>query len=543
MLALRRAPRAVRFLLALALVAAGCDEDGGGASDAGPPLADAGVPSAGQVTLASLYDRLVDPARLAEMPAPFHHTLQSSSYDRRSVTPGNDDWFANRDWNEFVRMEDRDGRTEMVLLDATGPGAIVRLWSASPSGTLRVYLDDAEEPALEEDMEALMRGMVAPFDDPFSYTAARGANLYIPIPFRTHCVVTTDAFPGPELGGNLYYHVNAIRFDDGVDVEPYTPAALAAAGPSIARARAILADPSVLDDELVTLTESTGNLTTTGDAITLDADAGGSQIRRIELHPNDLSDAALRATLLVMEFDGQETVRVPLGDFFGGGPGISQHASLITEAHPDGTFIARWAMPFTTSATIAVEGDRDVTVRARVHVEPRPAAAGELLYFYAGWRQNDARSTRPNYDWTIADLTGRGQYVGTILNITNPDMMWWGEGDEKIYVDGETFPGYFGTGTEDYFGYAHTDTAYFSRPFHGQPITPAGPGNYGRTSNFRWHLLDPIPFRQSLRFDQEVWHWAEVDMPLDVISIWYATADTTHDDVPPTPAELVIPPL
>lgn len=546
---LRLAPALVALL-----VLGACDDGPPDGIDAGElPPEDSGTdPPPPAVTLSNLVDRLVDPVRLAEMPRPFHRTYQSSSYDRRAVMPGDEDWFSNEDWASvsrpgFIRTEERDGRTEYVMLDEAGPGAMVRIWSASPAGTLRIYLDDDPEPVLEEDMDALTRGEVPPFDDPFAYTAARGANFYFPIPYQSRCVITTDAYPGAMFGGNLYYHVNTVRFVDGTEVEPFSSEAFDRASASIEQARRVMADPSLLDDVITTrpeLAEVDLDLSTSGgEALTIPADPDGTMIRRIDLLPSDLSEEALRATLLVMEFDGRETVRVPLGDFFGGGPGVVEHASLITEVLADGRMIARWALPFLASATIAIEGEMDVSVTGVVSYEPRAADAGELLYFHAGWRQNDARSTRPYYDWTIADLQGRGQYVGTILNITNPRQIWWGEGDEKIYVDGETFPGYFGTGTEDYFGYAHTDTGYFSRAFHGQPVVPVGPVNYGRTSNFRWHLLDPIPFRESFRFDQEVWHWEETNMPLDVVTIWYATASTTHDDVPPLPSELVVPPL
>lgn len=546
---LRSAPVLVALLLFTA-----CDDGDPPGNDAGVfPAEDSGTdPPPSAVTLSNLVDRLIDPVRLAQMPRPFHRTLQASSYDRRAQTPGNDDWFSNEDWASairpgFIREEQRDGRTEYVMLDATGPGAMVRIWSASPAGTMRVYLDDDPEPVLVEDMDALTRGRVAPFEDPFAYTVARGANFYFPIPYQSRCVITTDTYPGPEFGGNLYYHFNTIRFVDGTEVEPFSNEAFESARTSIEQARRVMADPSELDDLIAArpgLEEVDLDVSTMGgDPLTIMAGADGTMIRRIDLVPSDLSEEALRATLLVMEFDGRETVRVPLGDFFGGGPGVVVHESLITEVSADGRMTARWALPFMTSASISIEGEMEVSVAGTVSYEPRAADAGELLYFHAGWRQNDARSTRPYYDWTIADLQGRGQYVGTILNITNDRQIWWGEGDEKIYVDGESFPGYFGTGTEDYFGYAHTDTGYFSVAFHGQPVVPVGPGNYGRTSNFRWHLLDPIPFRESFRFDQEVWHWEETDMPLDVVTIWYATSSTTHDDVPPTPGELVVPPL
>ena len=63
--------------------------------------------------------------------------------------------------------------------------------------------------------------------------------------------------------------------------------------------------------------------------------------------------------------------------------------------------------------------------------------------------------TRPFRDWHVAGIQGQGHLVGTVLDVENPPAAaWWGEGDEKIYVDGEAFPSLFGTGTEDYFGYA-----------------------------------------------------------------------------------------
>lgn len=107
------------------------------------------------------------------------------------------------------------------------------------------------------------------------------------------------------------------------------------------------------------------------------------------------------------------------------------------------------------------------------------------------------------------------------MHIANQDPAWWGEGDEKIYVDGEAFPSTFGTGTEDYFGYAWCDPNPFMRPYHAQPRCD-GPGNFGHTNVNRFHVLDSIPFRTSLQFDIELWHWAETNCSFDRVAYWYA---------------------
>ena len=75
---------------------------------------------------------------------------------------------------------------------------------------------------------------------------------------------------------------------------------------------------------------------------------------------------------------------------------------------------------------------------------------------------------------------GRGRFCGVMLHVWNPRGGWWGEGDEKFFVDGEKFPSTFGTGSEDYFGYAWCDPHLFQRAYHApdddreQPRPPVG---------------------------------------------------------------------
>jgi hypothetical protein len=106
--------------------------------------------------------------------------------------------------------------------------------------------------------------------------------------------------------------------------------------------------------------------------------------------------------------------------------------------------------------------------------------------------------------------------------VQNPVRGWWGEGDEKIYVDGETFPSHFGTGSEDYYGYAWCSPERFVHAFHNQPRCD-GPGNYGNTSVNRFHIIDDIPFTKQFKFDIENWHSnKKTTTNRAAVSYWYA---------------------
>jgi len=81
-----------------------------------------------------------------------------------------------------------------------------------------------------------------------------------------------------------------------------------------------------------------------------------------------------------------------------------------------------------------------------------------------------------------------------MLHVWNPKGGWWGEGDEKFFVDGETFPSTIGTGSEDYFGYAWCHPGLFQFAYHCQTMTE---NNRGHQSVLRWHVTDNIPFQKS----------------------------------------------
>jgi hypothetical protein len=110
-------------------------------------------------------------------------------------------------------------------------------------------------------------------------------------------------------------------------------------------------------------------------------------------------------------------------------------------------------------------------------------------------------------------------------------------------VDGEAFPSHFGTGTEDYYGYAWCWPARFTHAYHAQPRCD-GPGNYGRTSVNRFHILDRIPFTRDFKFDMELWHWhATCKVNLAVVAYWYARPGATDTFKPIRAQDAVVRPM
>jgi hypothetical protein len=242
-------------------------------------------------------------------------------------------------------------------------------------------------------------------------------------------------------------------------------------------------------------------------AAVLEADAGGSAIWQLRLWPRDATGAALRSTVLSIAFDDSESVRVPLGVFFGAGSFPHAINALAVGVQSEGPLTSRWPMPFQERARIALESAAPESQSAMLEVtssaEPWTQAS---LHFHASWRAPETFASKPSHDWNLATIEGQGVYVGNVLNLINRNDAWWGEGDEKIYVDAEAFPSHFGTGTEDYYGYAWCSTERFAHAFHGQSRAD-GPKNAGHIANTRFHIPDPIPFARALRFVWVVRLW------------------------------------
>jgi len=212
----------------------------------------------------------------------------------------------------------------------------------------------------------------------------------------------------------------------------------------------------------------------------------------VEVSAPDLP-RALREVLLTVNFDEQDAPQIwcPVGDFFGSGPGVNSYITVPMGV--DGNkFYSKFRMPYKHSCEINFlnEGDQDVALKVYTTSMGTQKFGGNVGYFHAKWRR-----VYPNTDpeWTIADIRGRGSYIGTMLSVWNPKEEWWGEGDFRFYTDGSAQPTMHGTSTEDHFGMAFGDPTLFEHPYLTQTIAE-GPNHSGYTSMLRWHILDWIPY-------------------------------------------------
>lgn len=210
-----------------------------------------------------------------------------------------------------------------------------------------------------------------------------------------------------------------------------------------------------------------------------------------------------RSLTLRMYWDGNEepAVESPIGDFFATGHGrLAYVNSLPVAVSSEGRAMnCYWPMPFHSSARITLTNDsKQYNVGCAfwyVDYEEVDSLPPDAACFHAQYRQEFPATM--GQDYLILDAEGRGHYVGTVLAVRTRTASWFGEGDDRFYIDGDAEPTLRGTGTEDYFcdawGFKEID-----RPFYGVVMGKwEDVGAY--ISVYRWHVNDPVHFQKSLK--------------------------------------------
>ena len=484
------------------------------------------------ITLQSLLRELIDYDHLARWPDPPFTCKQASSYDRASKTPDDPKgWFANGDQNQFIREEKVGGHVEKVMMDADGPGAIVRFWITcgdEKEGKIRIYLDNTLMIVVSSfdftNNDAIPAGKPLLTSHPGASPKGRGGNtLYLPIPYQWHCKVTWEEGE-TKRNYSRYYQINYRTYAAGTKVVTYTPGELEAAKPYIEKANRTLAERAAGD-----IRAQAGELEEIqrGHHGTVsELSIGGCAVRKLQVRVDPSTDAqALRSLVLEISFDGEKCVWCPVSEFFGSGVGLNELRSLYRTVRKDGYMECRWTMPFQGRSRYMLTNLGTKAVRTTpVYYEGGPDPwkwDNRSMHFHANWRQQYPIATRPFSDWNYISVNGQGVYVGDNLCVMQPSTAWWGEGDEKVWVDDDSFPSHFGTGSEDYYCYSWGDTRLFQTPFANQTRCD-GPGSKGQTCLTRTRSLDAIPFTKSLKFDMEVWNWAaNVNVCYAATTYWY----------------------
>ncbi len=220
--------------------------------------------------------------------------------------------------------------------------------------------------------------------------------------------------------------------------------------------------------------------------------------------------AGFRFSILRIYWDGEKdpSVEVPVGDFFAcAWAEYAQVNSLPVCVNPKMGLNCYWKMPFRKECKITITNINTQQIGVYFQIDyALTKVPQDVGYFHAQFRKVNPVPYKQVY--TIVDsIEGKGQYVGTYLAVGVHDNGWWGEGEVKFYIDGDsTFPTICGTGTEDYFGGAYdweVNGHYqeYSGPYAGVPQVIIPDGLYKTQERFgmyRWHILDPIRFSKNL---------------------------------------------
>jgi hypothetical protein len=222
---------------------------------------------------------------------------------------------------------------------------------------------------------------------------------------------------------------------------------------------------------------------------------------------------AYRDTILRFYWDGEETpsIEVPLGDFFCNGHALRYNVnSLPIAVNPVGGFNSYWPMPFRKQARITIENQHEDPIRGFFYqityaLTEVPETAA---YFHAQWRRSLTSREVPEHV-ILEGIKGQGHYVGTFLAWTQLSNGWWGEGEIKFFMDGDgEYPTICGTGTEDYFcGAWGFGGETYSTPYLGYPLYRKEPGEVPMHGLYRWHVMDPIRFKQDLKVTIQALGW------------------------------------
>jgi len=472
---------------------------------------------------------------------------QDSSYSRENV---------NQDAGNFLRVEPNG---DQVLTDTDGPGVVYRLWSTGVVGMqmskecrLRFYFDGEPAPRLDLAMSELFgdKGSRWPFVPPLSVTFESGSgggegpcNLcYVPVPFKKHLKI---------VGRNVaFYHVDYHKLPAGTPVESFSLALAEKHRKTIDEAAARLGRVGTRPGE------TRGQAFLSLDGVTIPP----GEVRRlrwqqegaigtIQLKLARPTGKVLRGLVLEIAFEDEENVcvRTPAGDFFGTGCGDRRFKTLPAGMTDQG-YYAYWPMPFRKLAVVTLRNDTQEAIqvdacRVGVFRGPQPASAG---YFHARYVENP--DIPQGVDYRIVEVAGRGKLVGTNVTMQNArgaQGIFFLEGDEKIYVDGEKWPSrWLGTGTEDYFNGAYfwnaPNKAAMARPYGGLTFLDWG---IGRVCAYRWHVLDFVAFQKELRLDLEHGGVSEWPTHYQSVAYYYLDKPTCQPALPPLAVRLPKTPL
>lgn len=485
------------------------------------------------VSFSSLLKEMINNDQLARYPYPFYQQLEASSYNRASVSPFKPGWFADSDGSGYIRKDTINSKVEYVIMEHKGPGCITRIWTPyfyynlndHTGPDISIYIDGSNKPVLKENLIQLLTGKSFVYP-PFANLTTRAGVFYLPIPFSKSCKVTLDKKP-------FYYCVSYRAYPKGTPVQSFTMQIYKRNENLLRQTAFVLAHPGSMQDKNV---KYVSEIIKNNDSLLLDLPTGSHAIEYIKFKINSpIFFGLLRNVLFRIDFDNHTNVWCPLGDFFCSADTVNDFHTRFIQVSGGNTMVCRWIMPYHNQAKIELVNysgkdlDMNITVQAEAW-----KWNNRSMYFHANWRDYGYLPGNKFFDLNFITTQGKGIIAGDALTVLSPSKGWWGEGDEKIYIDKQDierhFPSQFGTGTEDYYGWAGgvipTGKDTFSIPFGSNVRVGNAENPRGYNICIRNRILDDIPFDDELKFDMEaspgvdIRHYYNL-LSYSMITYWY----------------------
>lgn len=510
------------------------------------------------ISYQDLVDRIDNLDHLTQPPLPGEQSGAFSSYDRASrfdeTTDTYLEWGANQDNNGFIRVENR----EYVAAEINQPGVVWRIWSAEPGGgDINFYFDGEETPSISRPFRKFFDQVTeecSPAGFPsISPKLSGGYNSFIPISFTKSLKITFSEDWGQ------YYHITYTSYSENTVMPDFRVAMKQDGLKMLAKKDRELYQKRFTIQYLPEQKNTLLAPNSTQNIIKI-FDSGELQEFQISLRNKTLTSDFLKNVIIEIRWDGhlEPDVHSPIGNFFGT---ISPEGNFVSgPMEVTNKLISRWRMPFDSAEIVLVnQSQNEYDIALNYNLKKLSAEeAGNKLRFRSICHGDDFSNLDVARfdiggdrwpDWPILLTKGKaGRFCGLSLIIENTwkksekpaDFWWyghgdkksvdwwWGEGDEKFFVDGEKFPSTFGTGSEDYIGYAwaaEPPFALFDSHFSNQSMMPID-GN-GITCVSRYQICDNVPYQNEFQAFIEKYkdnNWDGNICRYQVVPYWYESA-------------------
>ncbi|MGI6454331.1 MAG: DUF2961 domain-containing protein [bacterium] len=477
----------------------------------------------------ALPEDVMDTAYFLNRIADFSSLAVPRPDERMLLVSSHTDDATDSDTIPLLEQYKLDGTLWKVLADEKGPGCITRLWcSGNARGRLRIILDNQAEPVIDTTLVDFFSGNYGHFK-PFLVNppdASAGGNVcYFPIPFARQCTILTDS-----TDPDFQYQVNFLKLNTDKKVVSYRPEPDSAVQ-IILQHIARHADPDFITDLIHTSREKTDSIQLQpGEKKVILTQKGPAAFFYLHFHLEPFTDEVLNQVQVRMLWDNlrDPAVDCTLAQLFCHTSSAVGWSNLLMGSIPEEQILySRFFMPFFSQAQIQLENltEEPVQIALSYQLQTRDLSP-ELLYFFA---YHQERQLIHGFTYPLMDMEAQGNFIGASVMTSSQSVgepLFYLEGDEFFYVDGEEHPSWSGTGGDHYFnGDEKFTSAPYWTPLYGCFVKDASGG--GMTNNYRFHLLDAIPFQHSLLSLQEIGSPRKY-LRMDTPTIAHATCSWTY---------------